>query len=145
MRALIQRVSQANVSVEGQVVGAIEQGFVALIGVTHDDNEQQADWIANKIAGLRLFEDGEGKMNLSIGEVGGSVLVVSQFTLYANARKGRRPSFTEAAHPSQAEPLVSYLAEKIRDIGIPVETGVFGAMMEVALTNDGPVTLMLER
>ena len=145
MRALIQRVSQANVSVEGQVVGAIEQGFVALIGVTHDDNEQQADWIANKIAGLRLFEDGEGKMNLSIGEVGGSVLVVSQFTLYANARKGRRPSFTEAAHPGQAEPLVSYLADKIRDIGIPVETGVFGAMMEVALTNDGPVTLMLER
>jgi D-tyrosyl-tRNA(Tyr) deacylase len=145
MRALIQRVSEASVSVDDQVVGSIGPGYVVLVGVTHDDTQQQVDWLANKIAGLRLFEDDAGKMNLSIGEVGGSILLISQFTLYANANKGRRPSFTKAAHPDQAEPLVAQFAESIRTTGIHVETGVFGAMMSVALTNDGPVTLMLER
>ena len=145
MRALIQRVSEANVSVKGQVVGSIGRGYVVLLGVTHDDSQKQVDWLANKIVGLRLFEDDAGKMNLSIREVGGSMLVVSQFTLYANANKGRRPSFTNAAHPDQAEPLVAQFVENILANGICVETGVFGAMMSVELINDGPVTLMLER
>lgn len=145
MRALIQRVSDASVSVDDQIVGSIGPGYVVLLGVTHDDTQQQVEWLANKIAGLRLFEDDAGKMNLSIREVGGSILLVSQFTLYANANKGRRPSFINAAHPDQAEPLVAKFAESIRATGIRVETGVFGVMMSVALTNDGPVTLMLER
>ena len=145
MRALIQRVSEASVSWDQHVVCSIGPGYVVLLGVTHDDTQRQVDWLANKIAGLRLFEDDAGKMNLAIGEVGGSILLISQFTLYANANKGRRPSFTNAAHPDQAEPLVARFAESIREIGIHVETGVFGAMMSVALINDGPVTLMLER
>jgi D-tyrosyl-tRNA(Tyr) deacylase len=144
MRALIQRVSQASVSVEDQVVGSIGPGYVVLLGVTHDDSQKQVNWLTNKIVGLRLFEDDAGKMNLSIREVGGSILLVSQFTLYANANKGRRPSFTKAAHPDQAEPLVAQFADSIRANDIHVETGVFGAMMSVELTNDGPVTLMLE-
>jgi D-tyrosyl-tRNA(Tyr) deacylase len=145
MRTLIQRVSQASVTVEGQVAGSIERGYVILVGVTHDDSKGKAEWLANKIVGLRLFEDDAGKMNLSVADIGGSVLVVSQFTLYANASKGRRPSFTGAAHPDYAEPLVSLLAEEIEAKGIHVETGIFGAMMSVEIINDGPVTLMLER
>ena len=145
MRALIQRVSQASVTVEGQVTGSIMQGYVILVGVTHDDSHQDAEWLANKIVGLRLFEDDAGKMNLSIVDIGGSALVVSQFTLYANASKGRRPSFTSAARPDHAEPLVSFLADAIQAKGVHVETGVFGAMMSVEIFNDGPVTLMLER
>ncbi|MGB3713899.1 MAG: D-aminoacyl-tRNA deacylase [Candidatus Promineifilaceae bacterium] len=145
MRALIQRVSKASVTVEGRVYRSIKQGYVILVGVTHDDSYREAEWLANKIVGLRLFEDDAGKMNLSIVDMGGSVLIVSQFTLYANANKGRRPSFTGAAHPDHAEPLVSLLADAIESKGIHVETGIFGAMMSVEIINDGPVTLMLER
>jgi D-tyrosyl-tRNA(Tyr) deacylase len=145
MRALLQRVSHASVTVKGDVVGAIGPGFVVLLGVAHEDSEAEAKWLANKIAGLRLFEDREGKMNLSLSDVEGSVLVVSQFTLYADARKGRRPSFTKAARPEQAEPLVSTFAEQLRRRGLQVEMGIFGAMMQVEIHNDGPVTLMLEK
>ena len=145
MRALIQRVSEASVTVEGRVVGSIGHGFLVLLGVTHDDSEVEVQWLANKIVGLRLFDDNQGKMNLALMDVGGSVLLVSQFTLYANANKGRRPSFTRAALPEKAEPLVDSMAEALRAQEVHVETGVFGAMMEISLVNDGPVTLMLER
>ena len=145
MRVLLQRVSQAAVRVEGEVVGAIGRGFVALVGVTHDDGPEEALWLARKVAGLRLFEDDAGKMNLSLQEVGGSLLVVSQFTLYGDASRGRRPSFTAAARPETAEPLVERFAEQVRRVGVPVESGIFGAMMAVEIHNDGPVTLMLEK
>jgi D-tyrosyl-tRNA(Tyr) deacylase len=145
MRALLQRVSKAKVTVGGKTVGEISQGFVILLGVTHSDSDQEADWLANKIAGLRVFEDSEGKMNLSLADVAGSVLVVSQFTLYGDSRKGRRPSFTKAARPEQAEPIVNYFAEQLCNLGFRVETGEFGSMMQVEIHNDGPVTLMLEK
>lgn len=145
MRVLLQRVSQASVTVEGEVVGRIEQGFVALVGVTHTDTAEEATWLANKVAGLRVFEDEEGKMNRSVADVGGSLLVISQFTLYGDARKGRRPSFINAARPEAAEPLVTFFADKLREQGFQVETGVFGAMMLVEIHNDGPVTIMLEK
>jgi D-tyrosyl-tRNA(Tyr) deacylase len=145
MRALLQRVSKASVSVNDEIVGDIGSGFVILLGVTHTDTHQEADWLANKVAGIRLFEDDQGKMNASLADVDGEFLVVSQFTLYGDARKGRRPSFTEAARPEQAEPLVDYFCEKLRTKGFNVETGVFGAHMQVDIHNDGPVTLMLER
>jgi D-tyrosyl-tRNA(Tyr) deacylase len=145
MRVLLQRVSEASVSVDGEVVGAIGQGFVALVGVGHADGEEQARWLASKVAGLRVFEDAEGKFNLSLADVGGSVLVVSQFTLYADARKGRRPSFVDAAPPEIAQPLVDRFADLLRGEGVPVEEGVFGAMMLVEIHNDGPVTIWLER
>ncbi|MCI0394309.1 MAG: D-aminoacyl-tRNA deacylase [Chloroflexi bacterium] len=145
MRALIQRVSRASVSVDGRAVGAIGRGFVVLLGVTHGDTEAEAGWLAGKVAGLRLFEDEAGKMNLGLADVGGSVLVVSQFTLYGDACKGRRPSFTDAARPEQAEPLVQYFADQLRQQGLAVEMGVFGAVMVVEIYNDGPVTLMVER
>ena len=144
MRALLQRVSRAGVTVDGKVVGAIDRGFVILLGVTHGDGQAQADWLANKIAGLRLFEDEAGKMNLALADVGGQVLVVSQFTLYGDARKGRRPSFTKAARPELAEPLFDYFAEALRGHDLMVEMGAFGAMMQVEIHNDGPVTMMLE-
>ena len=145
MKALLQRVSSASVTVDGRITGQIKRGYVVLLGVTHSDTQAEADWLANKIAGLRLFEDGAGKMNLSLFDVGGSVLVVSQFTLYGDARKGRRPSFTHAARPEQAEPLVDCFCDKLRQRNLTVATGVFGAMMQVEIHNDGPVTLMLER
>lgn len=145
MRALLQRVSRAQVTVEGEVVGAIDRGFVVLLGVTYSDTEAVADWLANKIAGIRLFEDAEGKMNAALHDVDGAVLVVSQFTLYGDARKGRRPSFTDAARPEQAEPLMDYFVEQLRRRGLTVATGVFGAAMDVEIHNDGPVTLMIER
>lgn len=145
MKALIQRVSYASVSVEGEIVAQIGRGFCVLLGVTHRDTEAEADWLAHKIAGLRLFEDEAGKMNLALADVGGAVLVVSQFTLYGDARKGRRPSFTDAAPPEQAEPLVAYVAAQLRRQGLTVATGRFGAMMQVEIHNDGPVTLLLER
>jgi D-tyrosyl-tRNA(Tyr) deacylase len=145
MRVLLQRVRKAGVTVDGRVTGRINHGFVALVGVTHGDTRAEADWLAGKVAGLRLFEDGAGKMNLSLVDVGGQVLVVSQFTLYGDARKGRRPSFTGAARPEQAEPLVDYFAGQLRQLGIPVETGVFGAMMQVEIHNERPVTMMLEK
>ena len=145
MRALLQRVSSASVTVDGRITGQINQGYVILLGVTHSDTAAEADWLANKIAGLRLFEDADDKMNLSLFDVGGSVLVVSQFTLYGDARKGRRPSFTDAARPEQAEPLVDTFCDKLRQRGLTVATGVFGAMMQVEIHNDGPVTLLLEK
>jgi D-aminoacyl-tRNA deacylase len=145
MRALLQRVSRASVTVDGRVVGRIGRGFVVLLGVTHGDTRAEADWLANKVAGLRVFEDADGKMNAALAAVEGELLVVSQFTLYADARKGRRPSFTDAAPPETAEPLVDYFVDQLRARGFTVATGVFGAHMDVEIHNDGPVTLMLER
>lgn len=145
MRTVIQRVSRASVSVDGKIVGEIGRGVVVLVGVTHGDGREQADWLAEKIAGLRIFEDAAGKMNLGLTEIGGAALVVSQFTLYADARKGRRPGFTDAAPPEVAEPLVDYFAQALRAQGVPVATGVFGAHMLVEIHNDGPVTILLER
>ncbi len=150
MRAVVQRVSRGAVWVDGEIVGAIGRGLVVLVGVTHGDAEEQAEWLARKLAGLRIFEDHEGKMNaglldLDVGEDGIGALVVSQFTLYADARKGRRPSFTAAAPPEVAKPLVDHLVQTLREHGVPVQTGVFGADMQVEIQNDGPVTILLER
>jgi D-tyrosyl-tRNA(Tyr) deacylase len=146
MRAVVQRVSKASVTVDGEVVGAIERGVAILLGVTHGDGEEQARWLAHKIAGLRIYEDAEGKMNLGLLDVGGEALVVSQFTLYGDCRKGRRPSFTDAARPEVAEPLCARFVELLRQAGVRrVESGVFGAHMMVEIHNDGPVTLILER
>ncbi len=145
MRLVLQRVSRAAVTVDGRIVGHIGRGFVILLGAAHDDGEEQARWLARKVAGLRLFEDADGKLNVSLQEVGGAALVISQFTLYGDASKGRRPSFTDAARPEVAEPLVALFADTLRGEGIPVETGVFGARMSVEIHNDGPVTLILER
>jgi D-tyrosyl-tRNA(Tyr) deacylase len=125
-------------------MGAIEQGFLALVGVTHSDTRTDADWLARKIAGLRIFEDAAGKMNFGLADIGGSILVVSQFTLYGDARKGRRPDFLQAARPEQAEPLIAYFIEQLRAQRVTVATGQFQAHMEVALVNDGPVTLWLD-
>ena len=144
MRAVVQRVSQASVVVDGTVVGAIGVGFLVLLGITHEDGEAEARWLARKIAGLRVFEDAAGKMNLSLADVGGAVLAVSQFTLYGDVRKGRRPSFVRAARPEQAKPLYERFCHFVAQEGIPVEQGVFQAHMEVALVNDGPVTLWLD-
>lgn len=145
MRAVVQRVSRASVTVNGQVVGHIGRGLMILLGVRTGDTQAEARWLAHKIAGLRIFSDDEGKFNLSVQDVGGAALVVSQFTLYGNARKGRRPSFTDAAAPDLAEPLVSHFVEFLHAEGLPVETGVFGAAMQVEIHNDGPVTLILEK
>jgi D-tyrosyl-tRNA(Tyr) deacylase len=146
MRAVVQRVSRSSVVVEGQTVGAIGAGVMILLGVTHDDGPEQARWLAGKIAGLRIFEDDEGKMNRSLLDVGGAALVISQFTLYGDCRKGRRPSFTHAARPEQAEPLCEQFMAFLREAGLQqVEYGVFGAYMQVEIHNDGPVTLILER
>lgn len=144
MRALIQRVSRASVSVDGEIVGAIGRGFLVLLGVTREDGEEEAAYLARKIAGLRIFEDDAGKMNRSLADVGGAVLAVSQFTLYGDARKGRRPSFVNAARPQQALPLYERFCTLLREEGVPVEEGVFQAEMAVELVNDGPVTLWLE-
>ena len=145
MRAVVQRVRKASVSVGGEVVGAIGPGLVVLLGVKTGDTEAEARWLANKIANLRIFSDQEGKFNLSALDVGGEALVVSQFTLYGDAHKGRRPSFTEAAPPEVAEPLVEKFVEFLRAKGLKVETGRFGAIMLVEIHNDGPVTIILER
>lgn len=145
MRALIQRVSRASVTVDGQVLSQIEKGLLVLLGVGHGDGEEQVAYLAEKITNLRIFEDGEGKTNLSVLDVSGEALVVSQFTLYADTRKGRRPSFTDAALPDVAAPLVDRFVELLRRQGIPTRTGEFGAHMMVELHNDGPVTIWLER
>jgi D-tyrosyl-tRNA(Tyr) deacylase len=145
MRALLQRVSHAAVTVDGRIAGEIGRGFVILLGVTHNDSHVEMEWLANKVAGLRVFDDADGKMNASLADVGGALLVVSQFTRYGDARKGRRPSFTAAARPEQAEPLVEAFVSRLRARGFLVATGVFGAKMDVEIHNDGPVTLMLER
>jgi D-tyrosyl-tRNA(Tyr) deacylase len=149
MRILLQRVSRAEVRIrEGdstRVAGRIGRGYLLLIGITHTDSEETAAWMAEKIVGLRLFSDAEEKMNLALADVGGAVLAVSQFTLYGDAAKGRRPSFIDAARPEAARPLYETLVDTLRARGLTVETGEFGAMMDVELVNDGPVTLWLER
>ncbi len=145
MRSIVQRVTRASVSVDGQVAGAIEHGLVILVGVRTGDTEAEARWMANKIATLRVFDDEAGKLNRSVLDVGGSALVASQFTLYGDARKGRRPSYVDAAPPEIAEPLVRRFAELLQAEGVPVQTGVFRAHMLVEIHNDGPVTIILER
>lgn len=145
MRLLLQRVTYGSVVVEGDIVGEIGVGLVVLVGTTHQDSETEATKLAQKVVNLRIFEDEEGKFNRSLLDVGGEVLVVSQFTLYADARKGRRPSFTEAARPEQAEPLITYFTEQLRSLGVPkVATGEFGASMQVTIHNQGPVTIWLD-
>ena len=144
MRAVVQRVKRASVTVEGDVVGRIEKGLLVLLGVGRDDTEADAEYLAAKIAGLRVFEDGDGKMNLSTTEAGGAILLVSQFTLYGDVRRGKRPSFDAAAPPALARRLYELLAERIRAAGLPCETGRFQEMMDVALVNDGPVTILLD-
>ena len=145
MRVLLQRVSRAEVRVDGRVTGRIDQGLLVLVGFTHSDSDEKLAWMTDKIVGLRIFGDAEQKMNLALADVGGAVLVVSQFTLYGNAEKGRRPSFIDAARPEQAIPLYERFVALLRERGVRTETGEFGAMMDVELVNDGPVTLWLER
>jgi D-tyrosyl-tRNA(Tyr) deacylase len=145
MRVLLQRVVQASVSIDGRMVGAIGAGFVLLVGFTHDDTADAVRWMTDKVVGLRLFADGEGRMNRDLAAVGGALLVVSQFTLYGDAAKGRRPSFIGAARPDVAIPLYQLFLAELRKLGIEVASGEFGADMQVSLVNDGPVTLMLER
>lgn len=145
MRAVVQRVSRASVTVEGRVTGSIGRGLLVLVGFAPVDLPDQVEWMADKVAGLRVFADDQGKMNRDLAAVGGAVLVVSQFTLYGDASKGRRPSFIGAAPPDVAVPLYEAFIAALRALGIPVETGEFGAMMDVELVNDGPVTLILER
>lgn len=144
MRVILQRSKKSKVTVEGEITGKIDKGLVLLVGITHDDTEEDADYLAEKISGLRIFEDEEGKMNLSIKDVGGDILSVSQFTLYADTRKGRRPSFVYAAKPTHAQKLYEYFNEQLEKKGLKVETGIFGAMMEVSILNDGPVTIILD-
>ncbi|MGE0376285.1 MAG: D-aminoacyl-tRNA deacylase [Planctomycetaceae bacterium] len=144
MRAVVQRVSSASVTVDGEVVGRIGQGMCVLLGVAADDTDADVAYLANKIVGLRIFHDDEGKMNRSLAEIGGAMLVVSQFTLYGDCRKGRRPSFIAAAGPERADELYQAFVAAVRGQGIPVETGRFQAMMDVALDNDGPVTLLVD-
>ncbi|MEK3954093.1 D-tyrosyl-tRNA(Tyr) deacylase [Psychrobacillus psychrotolerans] len=144
MKVLLQRCKNASVTVDGQVTGKIENGYLLLVGITTTDTEKEINYLVEKVVGLRLFEDAEGKMNHSIEQVQGSILSVSQFTLYADTRKGRRPSFTDAARPEMAKPLWELFNNKLLAKGLKVETGVFGAMMDVTFTNDGPVTIMLE-
>ena len=144
MRAVVQRVSRARVDVDGDTVGAIERGLLVLLGVQAPDTERDADYLAAKIVGLRIFNDAQGKMNLDVQDVHGGVLVVSQFTLYGDARKGRRPSFVQAAPPEKAEHLYEYFLEATARLAVPIAHGVFGAHMQVHLVNDGPVTLLLD-
>lgn len=144
MRAVVQRVSEARVLVDARPVGEIGPGLLVLVGAAEGDTEADVEYIARKVAELRIFEDDEGKMNRSVADVGGAVLIVSQFTLYGDSRKGRRPSFSEAMKPDAAAPLVERVCERLRQHGLRVETGEFGASMDVALVNRGPVTLLLD-
>ncbi|WP_141504180.1 D-aminoacyl-tRNA deacylase [Paenibacillus luteus] len=144
MKVVVQRSKQAKVVVAGDPVGVIDFGLVLLVGITHDDTEADVKWMADKVANLRIFEDESGKMNHSVIDIGGQLLSVSQFTLYGDCRKGRRPNFMSAARPEQAELLYDQFNSALRALGLVVETGRFGAMMEVELVNDGPVTLILE-
>ena len=145
MRAVVQRVRRASVTVEDDVTGRAETGVLVLLGVTHGDTEVQGQWLAQKIAGLRIFPDSDGRMNLSLLDIGGQALVVSQFTLYGDCRKGRRPSFVGAAHPTEAEPLYEAFCQSLLDARVThVATGVFGTMMDVELLNEGPVTLIID-
>ncbi|WP_338750350.1 D-aminoacyl-tRNA deacylase [Bacillus sp. FJAT-52991] len=144
MKVVLQRSKKASVTVEGETVGQIDSGLVLLVGVTHEDSEEDVSYLADKIIHLRIFEDESGKMNHSLMDVGGSILSVSQFTLYGDCRKGRRPNFMAAAKGEQAKQLYDLFNEKLQEKGVHVETGVFGAMMDVSLVNDGPVTLIVE-
>jgi len=144
MRAVVQRVSRAQIAVGSEVVGRIERGLLVLLGVAGTDQEADADYLSEKVAGLRVFEDDAGKMNRAVGEIGGAVLVVSQFTLYGDVRRGKRPSFDAAAPPEQARRLYEYFVERIRAAGLRCETGRFQEMMQVELVNDGPVTILLD-
>ncbi len=144
MRAVFQRVYEASVTVDGEVVGAIGKGALLLVGVTHEDTEKEARWLAKKIAGLRVFSDAEDRMNLSVKDIDGALLVVSNFTLYGNASHGRRPEFTAAARPEVAKPLFDTFVRLLKAEGVPVETGVFGADMTVSMQGKGPVTLWLD-
>ncbi len=145
MRALLQRVSKGSVSVDGRTIAQIERGLIILLGIGHNDGEAQAQYLVEKISNLRIFEDQQGKINLSILDVGGEAIVVSQFTLYADTHKGRRPSFVEAALPQHAAPLVERFADLLREQGVPTQSGEFGAHMLVEIHNDGPVTVWLEK
>jgi D-tyrosyl-tRNA(Tyr) deacylase len=145
MRVILQRVSKASVTISGRIAGEIGRGFCLLVAFTHGDTPAQVDWMAEKVAGLRLFSDADGKMNLGLDEVGGAVLVVSQFTLYGDSAKGRRPSFIDAARPEHAIPLYERFLEALRGRGLSVAAGEFGADMQVEIHNDGPVTLILDR
>ncbi|WP_025692651.1 D-aminoacyl-tRNA deacylase [Paenibacillus zanthoxyli] len=144
MKVVVQRCKEARVTVGEETVGEIDEGLMLLVGVTHEDTENDAKYLAGKIAGLRIFEDEAGKMNHSVSETGGSILSVSQFTLYGDCRKGRRPNFMAAAAPAEAERLYDYFNRELETLGLKVETGVFGAMMDVSLINWGPVTLILD-
>ena len=144
MRAVVQRVSRAQVTIDGEVVGRIGPGLVVLLGVTHADTAEQGRWLAEKVVGLRIFNDADGKMNRSLDEVGGAMLIISQFTLYGDCRKGRRPSFVDAAPPDIAIPLYEGFINAVKALGVPVATGRFGADMQVELVNDGPVTLIVD-
>ncbi|WP_044339544.1 D-aminoacyl-tRNA deacylase [Rossellomorea aquimaris] len=144
MRVVLQRSKEASVTVDGEVKGAIRSGAVLLVGITHDDTEEDARYVAEKVVNLRIFEDEEGKMNHSLLDIEGEILSISQFTLYGDCRKGRRPNFMSAAKPDLAESVYDYFNEALKEKGVKVETGVFGAMMDVNLTNDGPVTLIIE-
>ena len=144
MRAVVQRVSRASVAVEGKITGQIGRGFLVLLGVAKSDTAADADHLAEKISGLRIFEDSGGKMNLALADVNGAVLAVSQFTLHGDVRRGKRPSFDSAAPPDQARKLYEYFVERLRALGLRCETGVFQAMMQIELVNDGPVTILLD-
>ncbi|GAB3315845.1 D-aminoacyl-tRNA deacylase [Larkinella ripae] len=145
MIAVIQRVSEASVTIDGRVKGRINTGFLILLGITHTDTREDLEWLSKKIVGMRIFGDAEGKMNLDLKTVGGSILLISQFTLHANTKKGNRPSFIEAARPETAVPLYEQLIQQLSaDLGKPIETGEFGAYMKVALVNDGPVTILID-
>jgi D-tyrosyl-tRNA(Tyr) deacylase len=144
MRAVIQRVTHAQVSVDGKVTGKISRGLLVFVGVARADTQADADYLAGKIAGLRIFDDSDGKMNLSLTDIGGAVLVVSQFTLFGDVRRGKRPSFDGAAPPQRARELYEYFIERIRSVGLPCETGRFQENMRIDLTNDGPVTIQLD-
>jgi len=144
MRAVVQRVTRASVTVDGDIIGAIDAGLLVLLGVGRDDADADLDYVVRKTLGLRIFEDDEGRMNRSVADIGGAVLVVSQFTLYGDVRKGRRPSFGAAMDPGPASAMVDRFVDAVRDAGVPVETGRFGADMKVDLRNDGPVTLIID-
>ncbi|ADO84556.1 D-aminoacyl-tRNA deacylase [Ilyobacter polytropus] len=144
MRVVVQRVTKAQVSVEGNVIGKIKEGLLILLGITHGDNEKDTKWLVNKISGLRIFSDGNGKMNKSIEDIEGEILLISQFTLYGDARKGRRPSFIEAAKPDIAVPLYNKFIDLVKEKNIKISVGEFGADMKVELLNDGPVTMIID-
>jgi D-tyrosyl-tRNA(Tyr) deacylase len=144
MKVVLQRSKRAAVTVDSEVTGEIDKGLMLLVGVTHDDTEKDADYLAEKIINLRIFEDEQQKLNLSLKDTEGSILSISQFTLYGDTKKGRRPNFMQAAKPEQAKEIYDYFNDKLKSLGVNVQTGVFGAMMDVTFTNDGPVTLLLD-